>query len=118
MFIYMSCCLLTRSSHGVVERGNILVDMWTTQNYPPCLSWRIAATHDTCRVPDLPPSRSHVETKISHHIGSCILFVFLVFSTVPYHQYFLVSISHMLFSCLDNSIVFSHCRRFVCLFHF
>ncbi|KAJ6836889.1 putative formin-like protein 6 isoform X1 [Iris pallida] len=34
MFIHMSYCLLTRSSHGVVGRGNILVDMWTTQIYP------------------------------------------------------------------------------------
>ncbi|KAJ6843768.1 hypothetical protein M6B38_117420 [Iris pallida] len=81
MFIYMSCCLLTRSSHVVVERGNMLVDIWTTQNYLPCLSWRIAAVHDTCRVSNLSPSRSHVETDISNHIGSCILFVFLVFST-------------------------------------
>ncbi|KAJ6835032.1 hypothetical protein M6B38_123515 [Iris pallida] len=51
--------------------------MWTIQNYPPCLSWRITTAHDTCRVPDLPPSRSHVEIDISRHIDSCLLIVSL-----------------------------------------
>ncbi|KAJ6825834.1 pollen-specific leucine-rich repeat extensin-like protein 4 [Iris pallida] len=44
---------------------------------------------------------------------------FSLFSSLSCYviSYLPVFISHMLFSCLVNSIVFSHCRRFVCLFH-
>ncbi|KAJ6814497.1 hypothetical protein M6B38_136845 [Iris pallida] len=55
--------------------------------YPPCLSWRIAVAYFTYGVPDIPLSRSHVESNISKHVDSCL--IYLISHHLPCHHVYI-----------------------------